>query len=433
MGVLFDGLSGRINLGQPFGADASQDLSFSYGIWLSPNNLTDHQFLIGNANYAGGSGLGIDILSNSARFFKREAQNIVTGIITSGWHFLVGTYDKDENILIFYIDGVSQGTAPSTTADQGGTQYVGATSNSTRWFDGQIGEVFIYDVALLPAQVLTLYNSRIKYQPVYVQASDLNTYLPLDDHPNGTSGSGNTYRDMSPNDNDGTGENTLTNKAEEVLSYSPSPIYLSTGNFGGIFQSSGTAISPIISRGGEQVNWSEFSNSITEPIDSSATVEIRTSDDGMSWSGYGAVEDASDSIFAQIKITFAANTGDTQSPEVSIVKLRWALIDAIQEFPLSGMRVIKIAIADNPYTAILVPDRELVIECDTDDGDIIVNLPAILDIAGKILNVKNIGTSGNDVTLDGNGSETIEGETTQVVEDGENIKIYNEGLTWKIL
>lgn len=69
------------------------------------------------------------------------------------------------------------------------------------------------------------------------------------------------------------------------------------------------------------------------------------------------------------------------------------------------------AVADTPYTVL---SEDGYIRCDASGGAITLNLPAALG-NGRLLTVKKIDSSANSVTLDGNGSETIDGATTLVL------------------
>ena len=51
---------------------------------------------------------------------------------------------------------------------------------------------------------------------------------------------------------------------------------------------------------------------------------------------------------------------------------------------------------------------------DASGGDVTVSLPALVASAGKVFHVKKTDSSANTVTLDGDGSETIDGATTIV-------------------
>ena len=67
----------------------------------------------------------------------------------------------------------------------------------------------------------------------------------------------------------------------------------------------------------------------------------------------------------------------------------------------------------SPYT-VLATDH--IIYCDTDGGAITVNLPA--GVEGVNYKIINCGTSGNAVTVDGDGAEIIRGSATLSLTDG---------------
>ena len=83
---------------------------------------------------------------------------------------------------------------------------------------------------------------------------------------------------------------------------------------------------------------------------------------------------------------------------------------------------------DSPYT-VLVSDYTLI--CDSEDGNININLPAC-DGGGRILNIKKIHEN-NTVTITPDGTDTIDGEATWDVDiKYENIQIQDVGF-WAIL
>jgi len=80
------------------------------------------------------------------------------------------------------------------------------------------------------------------------------------------------------------------------------------------------------------------------------------------------------------------------------------------------------------YTALVSDDA---IFCNTDGGAWTLTLPAGVD--GQRFHITNCGSSGNDLTVDGDGAEEIDGETTQVLSDGESIIIIFETTEeWRI-
>jgi len=62
------------------------------------------------------------------------------------------------------------------------------------------------------------------------------------------------------------------------------------------------------------------------------------------------------------------------------------------------------------------------------NGTFTITLPTAVGITGRIYNIKNTGTG--IITVDGNGSELIDGELTQLVHQWENLQIQSTGAGW---
>ena len=83
-------------------------------------------------------------------------------------------------------------------------------------------------------------------------------------------------------------------------------------------------------------------------------------------------------------------------------------------------------------TTYTILEADHFIVCDSDGGDFTVTLPAGVD--GTVYVIKNAGTSGNTLTVDGNGAETIDFELTQDLDDGDCIQlIYEDTEKWSIV
>lgn len=108
---------------------------------------------------------------------------------------------------------------------------------------------------------------------------------------------------------------------------------------------------------------------------------------------------------APIKEPIAGNGGFAAQ-----VWIRWLQLVS-QVLGYSIAESIRITSADSPYS--VATGVNLV--CNTDGGAITVLFPA--GVNGAPIRVANSGTSGNDVTLNGNG-ETIAGAATRVLADG---------------
>jgi len=83
-------------------------------------------------------------------------------------------------------------------------------------------------------------------------------------------------------------------------------------------------------------------------------------------------------------------------------------------------------------SSLLVTDE--VVLCDTSGGAFTLNLPTAVGISGKKYRIKKITTDFDAVTIDPDGSETIDGETTTTINtDGETIVLISDGSNWQIL
>lgn len=97
--------------------------------------------------------------------------------------------------------------------------------------------------------------------------------------------------------------------------------------------------------------------------------------------------------------------------------------------PSLYLAVKRITHTDSAYTALATDG---VILGDTDGGAITINLPA--GVKGKLYTIKNVGSSGNDITVDGNASETIDGDLTAIVTDREGIQcVFETTEHWVII
>ena len=88
---------------------------------------------------------------------------------------------------------------------------------------------------------------------------------------------------------------------------------------------------------------------------------------------------------------------------------------------------VSISFSDSPYTIV---DNNVNITCDIDTGNMIINFPA--GVEGSSVRVGNAGSADNDVTINGNGSETIRGLASQTLYDDEILNsIYETTEGWR--
>lgn len=71
--------------------------------------------------------------------------------------------------------------------------------------------------------------------------------------------------------------------------------------------------------------------------------------------------------------------------------------------------------------------------CDATSNNITVNLPAASGVTGRVYVIKKIDSGSNTVTVDGNGSEALDGATTQVLSSQYDvIRIICDGSNWNL-
>lgn len=72
--------------------------------------------------------------------------------------------------------------------------------------------------------------------------------------------------------------------------------------------------------------------------------------------------------------------------------------------------------------------------CDCSSNDITLNLPAASGNTGLQYHIKKIDSTSNTVTIDGSGSETIDGGTTAVIRSQyESVTVSCDGTEWWII
>jgi hypothetical protein len=150
-----------------FGFAAGQSFSLEYWIRVAPGNASSDDAGVVDKGYDGtqdrpwylsryiksrNSGNGaVDLfLRNSAGTSRVVYSTAAIPISDDTWHHVVGIYDSSNAEARLYVDGIYQGSATGVPVDAYGTNsrpfIVGNHLN--RFFDGQIDELALYDVAL---------------------------------------------------------------------------------------------------------------------------------------------------------------------------------------------------------------------------------------------------------------------------------------------
>jgi len=82
----------------------------------------------------------------------------------------------------------------------------------------------------------------------------------------------------------------------------------------------------------------------------------------------------------------------------------------------------------------ITPGVSPIILCDASSASITVNLPLAADSNGIVYYIKKIDSSSNTVSIDGNGSETIDGSTSQIITSQYDCAtVVCDGTEWWII
>lgn len=96
-----------------------------------------------------------------------------------------------------------------------------------------------------------------------------------------------------------------------------------------------------------------------------------------------------------------------------------------------GSSISSIVTKTGAYTA---TDFDVVIICDAASGAFTITLPTAVGRKGKLFDIKKVDATANAITVDGDGTETIDGALTQVIAMQYNaIQIVSDGSNWHIL
>jgi hypothetical protein len=139
--------------------------SFTYSIWANPSATQTQRVLIGRHNDAtGGSAVGIDT-NNTIKFHLNNytTQRVLTSraLPNNQWSHIIGTWDGAT--LNVYINGEIAGTSsPSTsiTYPSLNTQIGRWVGGGAQYFNGKIDQARIFNRALTPLEVESLYRER---------------------------------------------------------------------------------------------------------------------------------------------------------------------------------------------------------------------------------------------------------------------------------
>ena len=145
--------------------------SFSFSIWVNPNEEDYEQFIITRPPI----GLGITYTPNNNFKFTLWSGNTAYVIedyrIPNEWYHLSMTYDKDSKEFNVYINGslIDSKRVSSLEDFNGEWFYIGANSKNEQGFTGSVSETTFWNVSLSQDDIRVLYLENVEdliYNPV---------------------------------------------------------------------------------------------------------------------------------------------------------------------------------------------------------------------------------------------------------------------------
>ena len=234
--VDLDGTDGYINCGN----DSSLDFvaqNFTIAMWINLKSFAQNELLYCRGLYRV-DGIYCQIQSNPPGTAIKNLRMVlnktppdnpdtrtVDNVLSANQSYHV-VFQRVGTVGKIFVNGVECSYAFQTILSNPTTSsrnaYIGIYDNLALATDPKISEFAIWDVALPLTEISLLANSKIKRLPLQIQPSNLKLYLPLDEVADGVSIHGQTFKDLSGNNNNGTGSDAggeSVGRAEEVLSY----------------------------------------------------------------------------------------------------------------------------------------------------------------------------------------------------------------------
>lgn len=231
--VIFDGIDDRIVSGDS-DFEGMTKLSFSILVKRNGNSVSGNNGRILHKNgtftifwFDSDSGLGANDNDIAFGLYHLGFTAIqTTAKTTTDYINIIGVWDSGVTWKL-YIDNIE--VATGSKGGTGGTSVdpliLGLDEDlSTAGFNGDINEVYVWTGYILTEADRVTLNSKGKRIGLQISPANLKLYLPIDDIADGVSADGATFKDLSGNGNDGTGDDGANNTgligaAETLLTY----------------------------------------------------------------------------------------------------------------------------------------------------------------------------------------------------------------------
>ena len=208
----FDGIDDYINAGNPTALQFTSD--FSISAWFKTYSTTNQRIISkedgSNRSYF------VEVESNGnikASVFTsniKQQINIASALADGNWHHFVFTFENGVGTKLYIDNGTPTTLAFTNSIDNDSADFeIGRREDGTKFFDGNIDEVAVWNTALSSDAVTEIYNIRGSGR-----AADMNnlTYESTDPVLWYRMGDGDTFPTVTDNGS-GSNNGTMTNMA----------------------------------------------------------------------------------------------------------------------------------------------------------------------------------------------------------------------------
>lgn len=156
--MVLDGASSQVEIVEVPGLTFRRNGDFSVGLWVKTTSGDSDPSIIGDKDWGSGSNPGF-VMAYIGSNWKLNAGDGTNRVDINGndindgdWHFIMSTFDRDGDATI-YQDGVAVGSTSMAgigEMNSGFPMRIGqdGTGAYSKFFNGSVGEVYLYDRAL---------------------------------------------------------------------------------------------------------------------------------------------------------------------------------------------------------------------------------------------------------------------------------------------
>ena len=127
--------------------------------------------------------------------------------------------------------------------------------------------------------------------------------------------------------------------------------------------------------------------------------------------------------------------GVKQNPDFLRDDLRRMSASINQLIGQGNQQFIEFTITETPITSdITLNDTHTVVTVDASSAAVTLTLPIAANVSGRYYVIKKIDSSANNVIIDANGSETIDGALTNIISaQYDSVSVISDASQWWII